>query len=69
LRVLAVSHSYPRFDGDVAGAFLERLYEAMQARGFRGEVRLLDEFLLRVPDYWAIAGFAAATAAALLAGR
>jgi len=43
--------------------------EAMQARGFRGEVRLLDEFLLRVPDYWAIAGFAAATAAALLAGR
>ncbi len=33
MRLLAVSHSYPRFDGDVAGAFLERLYEALTARG------------------------------------
>jgi len=33
LRVLAVSHAYPRFDGDLAGAFLERLYEALTARG------------------------------------
>ena len=33
MRVLAVSHSYPRFDGDLAGAFLERLYEALTARG------------------------------------
>jgi len=33
LRVLAVSHSYPRFDGDLAGAFLERLYAALVARG------------------------------------
>jgi glycosyltransferase involved in cell wall biosynthesis len=33
LRILAVSHAYPRFDGDVAGAFLERLYAALVARG------------------------------------
>jgi glycosyltransferase involved in cell wall biosynthesis len=33
LRVLAVAHSYPRYDGDLAGAFLERLYEALTARG------------------------------------
>jgi glycosyltransferase involved in cell wall biosynthesis len=33
LRVLAVTHSYPRFDGDLAGAFLERLYDALTARG------------------------------------
>jgi glycosyltransferase involved in cell wall biosynthesis len=33
LRILAVSHSYPRFDGDVAGAFLERLYAALVERG------------------------------------
>lgn len=33
MRVLAVSHAYPRFDGDLAGAFLERLYEALTARG------------------------------------
>jgi len=33
LRVLAVSHAYPRFDGDLAGAFLERLYAALAARG------------------------------------
>lgn len=33
MRVLAVTHSYPRFDGDLAGAFLERLYAALTARG------------------------------------
>ena len=33
MRVLAVAHSYPRFDGDLAGAFLERLYEALITRG------------------------------------
>jgi glycosyltransferase involved in cell wall biosynthesis len=33
VRLLAVSHSYPRFDGDIAGAFLERLYVALTARG------------------------------------
>jgi cobalt/nickel transport system permease protein len=42
---------------------------AMQARGFRGEVRLLDEFRLRGRDYCALAGFAVAVAAAMLAGR
>ena len=33
MRVLALSHSYPRHDGDLAGAFLERLYEALTVRG------------------------------------
>jgi energy-coupling factor transporter transmembrane protein EcfT len=41
----------------------------MQARGFRGEVRLLDEFRLRGWDYVAICGFAVAVAAAAMAGR
>jgi len=42
---------------------------AMQARGFHGEVRLLDEFRLRGRDYVALCGFAAAVAAAVVAGR
>jgi cobalt/nickel transport system permease protein len=46
-----------------------QVYLAMQARGFRGEVRLLHDFRLRGWDYVAICGFAAAVAAALVAGR
>lgn len=42
---------------------------AMQSRGFRGEVHLLDDFRLRGWDYLAICGFAAATLAAAVAGR
>lgn len=38
MRVLAVAHSYPRHDGDLAGAFLERLYEALTARGHQVRV-------------------------------
>jgi cobalt ECF transporter T component CbiQ len=46
-----------------------QVFWAMQARGFRGEVRLLSEFRLRGWDYIAICGFAAATGAAVVAGR
>jgi cobalt/nickel transport system permease protein len=45
------------------------VFLAMQARGFRGEVRLLTEFRLRGWDYVAMSGFAAAVVAAALAGR
>ncbi len=45
------------------------VFLAMQARGFRGEVRLLHEFRLRGWDYAAICGFAAAAGAAVVAGR
>lgn len=33
MRILAVTHSYPRRPGDVAGSFLERLFRALAARG------------------------------------
>ncbi len=46
-----------------------QVFLAMQARGFRGEVRLLHEFRLRGWDYLAISGFAAAVVAAAMAGR
>jgi cobalt ECF transporter T component CbiQ len=46
-----------------------QVFLAMQARGFRGEVRLLTDFRLRGWDYLAICGFAAAAVAAVVAGR
>lgn len=39
MRILAVSHSYPRDAGDLAGAFLERLYVALAERGH--EIRVV----------------------------
>ncbi|MGA2654304.1 MAG: cobalt ECF transporter T component CbiQ [Terracidiphilus sp.] len=45
------------------------VFLSMQARGFRGEVRLLTDFRLRVWDYLAISGFAVAAVSAMLAGR
>ncbi len=33
MQVVAVAHSYPRWEGDVAGAFIERLCVALQDRG------------------------------------
>jgi len=33
LNVACLTHAYPRWDGDVAGAFIERLVLALQARG------------------------------------
>jgi len=50
-----------RLSGDV--------YDAMQARGFRGEVHVLDEFRMRRDDWLALAGFAAVAVAAAWAGR
>ena len=38
MRVLVVTHAYPRWDGDVAGAFIERLCIALAARGHAIEV-------------------------------
>ncbi len=33
MRIVCVAHSYPRWDGDIAGAFIERLCLALGARG------------------------------------
>ena len=46
-----------------------QVFLAMQARGFRGEVRLLSDFRLRGWDYLAVCGFAVAAVAAVVAGR
>jgi cobalt ECF transporter T component CbiQ len=45
------------------------VYLAMQARGFRGEVRVLDDFRMAPRDWVALASFAALGAAAVWAGR
>jgi cobalt ECF transporter T component CbiQ len=47
----------------------DQVFQAMQSRGYRGEVKLLTDFRLRTQDYIAIPGFAVAVAAAVLAGR
>ncbi len=47
----------------------DQVYLAMQARGFRGEVRLLDEFRMKGWDYAAMVGFAVAAGVAVVAGR
>ncbi|MGA2182940.1 MAG: cobalt ECF transporter T component CbiQ [Bryobacteraceae bacterium] len=59
-----------------AGVLLSRsfqlsgdVYLAMQARGFRGEVYILDEFRMTRLDWTALLAFAALTAAAVWAGR
>jgi len=45
------------------------VYLAMEARGYRGEVYLLDDFQWRRRDWVGLAGFAAAGALALAGGR
>ncbi|MGO9896402.1 MAG: cobalt ECF transporter T component CbiQ [Bryobacteraceae bacterium] len=45
------------------------VYLAMQARGFRGEVYLLDDFRMTAADWLALAAFAGLAAAAVWAGR
>jgi cobalt/nickel transport system permease protein len=45
------------------------VFFAMQARGFRGEVRLLTDFRMRAWDYVAMMGFAAVVVVAAVAGR
>jgi cobalt/nickel transport system permease protein len=45
------------------------VFLAMQARGYRGEVFVLDDFLMARADWLALASFAAATVVAVWAGR
>lgn len=45
------------------------VYLAMQSRGYRGEVTLLDEFKARTLDWVALAGFALVSIAAFWLGR
>jgi cobalt ECF transporter T component CbiQ len=45
------------------------VYLAMQSRGFRGEVYVLDDFRMRAAVWMALAGFAVLAAAAGWAGR
>jgi len=59
-----------------AGVLLSRtfqlsgdVYLAMQARGFRGEVYVLDEFRMVARDWTTLAGFTAMTAWIVWAGR
>jgi len=59
-----------------AGVLLNRssqlsgdVYLAMQSRGFRGEVYVLDDFRMTLRDWAALATFAALVAAAVWAGR
>ena len=59
-----------------AGVLLNRtsqlsgeVYLAMQARGFRGEVYLLDDFRMKQRDWAAAGAFLALTAAAIWMGR
>jgi cobalt ECF transporter T component CbiQ len=50
-------------------ALSHEVYLAMQARGFRGEVYTLDEFVLRARDWFALVGFVVATIIALYLGN
>jgi cobalt ECF transporter T component CbiQ len=45
------------------------VYLAMQARGFRGEVYVLDDFAMQARDWFAMAAFAAVVTASILLGR
>jgi energy-coupling factor transporter transmembrane protein EcfT len=47
----------------------DQVFQAMQSRSFRGDVKLLTDFHLRRADYLAIPGFAVAVVAAVLTGR
>jgi cobalt/nickel transport system permease protein len=65
-----------RMAGATAGALLTRtlvmtdeVYLAMQARGFRGEVRVLDESPLRTRDWMIIVTAVLLAAAAMVVGR
>jgi cobalt ECF transporter T component CbiQ len=59
-----------------AGVLLSRslqlsgdVYLAMQARGFRGDIYLLDDFAMKHIDWVALSGFLTLAAAAVWAGR
>ena len=47
----------------------DEVYLAMQARGFRGEGFLMEDFQMRRADWYALASFAVAASAAVWAGR
>jgi cobalt ECF transporter T component CbiQ len=65
-----------RFVAASVGAVLDKsmhlshdVYLAMQARGFRGEIRLLNEGALCAGDWWQLAAFVAIALAAFGLGR
>jgi cobalt ECF transporter T component CbiQ len=65
-----------RLAGQHAGVLLGRslqlggeVYLAMQARGFRGEVFLVEDLAMTRADWMALTAFAAVSAAAIWAGR
>lgn len=43
MHILSIAHAYPRWDGDVAGAFIERLICALQDRGHVASVIVPSE--------------------------
>jgi len=45
------------------------VYLAMQARGFRGEVYVLDDFAMQARDWFALAAFATVVTVSILVGR
>ncbi len=45
------------------------VYMAMQARGFRGEVYILDDFEMQARDWFALVAFATVTIVSILLGR
>lgn len=47
----------------------DEVFLAMQARGFRGEVRIVDDFVMTKRDWFALAAFTAAAALAAWVGR
>jgi cobalt/nickel transport system permease protein len=65
-----------RAAAESAGVLLSRsldlsgeVYLAMQARGFRGDVYVLDDFTMRAVDWMALAGLVAVAATAVWMGR
>ena len=83
VRIPQEPHGRPGHAGDrrrlavsSAGVLLSKTYRlsgevylAMQSRGFRGEVYVLDDFRMRARDWTALAAFTALAAAAAWAGR
>lgn len=60
----------------IAGVLLEKsfllsseVYLAMEARGFRGEIRLLDEFMMRTADWLSLTAFLSLATVAVWLGR
>ncbi len=60
----------------IAGVLLEKsfllsseVYLAMEARGFRGEIRLLDDFSMRIADWLSLAVFLSLASLAVWVGR